>query len=100
MCQFFEFLILSRDFWGSVHYVREINLTALWNMVKAFYLLRETNKNKFETCRICRRKTAEDDNIEIYVSPNIPCNILLIFQIFFQRKTSFKFYTIREMECQ
>ena len=71
MFQFFEILILSRDSWGNVYHIREINLIFSWNLIKAFYLPNETNWKKFET-RFCRRKTAEDDNAKINISSNIP----------------------------
>ena len=44
--------------------------------MKVFYLPIKANQKKSET-RFCRRKTAEDDNAKINVSPNIPCTFLL-----------------------
>ena len=49
---------------------------------------------KYET-RFCRRKTAEDNNAKINVSPNIPCTFLLFkasafLQIFFPRNLLFR----------
>ena len=37
MSQFFEILILSHIFFGNIHYVCEINLIFLWNLIKVFY---------------------------------------------------------------
>ena len=34
-------------------------------------------RNKLKEIRFCRRKTPEDDNLKINVSPNIPCVFLL-----------------------
>ena len=76
MSQFFEILIFSHNIWGKVHYVREINLISLGTLIKTFYLPSKTNLKKIEI-RFCRRKTAEDDNAKIKVSPNIPCTMEL-----------------------
>ena len=74
--QFFEILIFSRNIWGNVHYVREINLISQGTLIKTFYIPIKTNQKKSET-RFYRRKTAEDDNATINVSANIPCTFLL-----------------------
>ena len=67
-------------------YVREINLISYRTVIKAFYLPSKTNQKKYGT-QFYRRKTAEDNNAKINVSPNIPRTFLLFkssafFQIF------------------
>ena len=65
-------------------------------LIKAFYLPRKTIWKKSET-KICRRKTAEDNNANINVPPNIPCTFLYFFffkvsaflQNFFPEKSKF-----------
>ena len=96
--QFFWILILSQDFLGNVHHV--------WNQHhfllksdKTIYLPGKTNLKKFETW-YCRRTTAENYNVKVNASLNIPCTFLLFKtitfpQIFFPRNSSFKFCTAR-----
>ena len=81
--QFFEILVFSQDICGNVHYLPEINLISWGTLIKP------RGKKKSET-QFWRRKTAEDNNAEINVSPNIPCTFLLckagwFLQIFFPR---------------
>ena len=62
-------------------------------LIKTFYLSIKTNEKVSDT-RFGRRKTAEDDNAQIYVSPNIPCTFLLFkgnafLQILFPIKSKF-----------
>ena len=59
----------------------------------------KTNQKKFQAW-FCRKKTAEDNNLKINIFLNILCTFLLFkanafLQIFFPRKTSFKFCTTR-----
>ena len=77
----------------NVHYAHEINLISYETLIKAFYLPSKKKQNKSKTW-ICGRKTAEDDNTKINVSPNIPCISLpfrssAFVQIFFLRKSKF-----------
>ena len=93
MSQFFEIIIFSQNIWGNVQYVPEINLISKRTLIKAFYLLNKTNLKKSETL-FCGQKTAEDNNAEINVSPNIPCTFLLFkasafLEIFFSRYLPF-----------
>ena len=74
MSQFFEILILRWDFCGNVHHTREMNLISSWKSEKASF---SSERNKLKEIRFCRRKTPEDDNLKINVSPNIPCAFLL-----------------------
>ena len=85
MSQFFETLKFSQDILGNVHYVCEINLISEGTLI---------SRGKKSETRFCRRKTAQDDNSKINVSPNIPCTFLLFkssafIQIFFPRKSKF-----------
>ena len=101
LSKFFEISVLSWNFWGNVYHVSEINLISSWNLIKALSLPSVTNSNKFEIW-FCRRKTSEDD-VKINVSTDIPCTFLLLkasayLQIFFPRKTSFKFCTTTYIE--
>ena len=87
MSQFFE--IFSQDIRGNIPYVPEINLISKGTLKKAFYLLRKTNSKKLET-KICRQKTAEDNNATTNISQNLPCTFLLFkasafLRIFFPR---------------
>ena len=93
MFQFFEILIFSQNIWEYVHYVLEINLFSYGSLIKASYLLSKTNYIKSETW-FCRQKTAaEDTNVKINISPNIPCTFLLfkasIFLNFFSNEFTF-----------
>ena len=88
---FFEILIFSRDIHGHIHYVPEINLSSKGTIIKAFCLPRKTIQKKSETL-FCRRKTAEGDNANTNVSPNISCTFLpykvsAFLQVFFLRKS-------------
>ena len=74
MSQFFEALILSRDFWENVHHHREISLISSWKSEKVSF---SSERNKLKEIRFCKRKPPEDDNLKINVSPNIPCAFLL-----------------------
>ena len=90
ICLFFEILIFSLAIWGNIHYVGEINLISYRTLVEAFYLPSKTNLKKSGTW-IYRRKTPEEVNVKINVSPNIPCTFLLFkasafLQIFVPRK--------------
>ena len=94
MFQFFEILIFSQNIWEYVHYVLEINLFSYGSLIKASYLLSKTNYMKSKTW-FCRQKAAaEDTNVKINVSPNIPCTFLLfkasIFITFFPMNLLFR----------
>ena len=70
--------------WNQPHFLKNSDKSHFWS--KAI-------EKKSET-RFCRRKTAEDDNAKINVSPNIPCTFLLfktsaLPQVFFPRKSKF-----------
>ena len=70
MSQFFEVLIFNQEIWGNVHYVCEINLIFKETLIKPFCLPIKASWKKSET-QFCRRKTVEDYNAKIKVSPNI-----------------------------
>ena len=95
MSQFFEVLIFNQEIWGNVHYVCEINLIFKETLIKAFYLPIKASWKKSET-QFCRRKTVEDYNAKIKVSPNIYlvhfCSSKLVhfFKFSFQEIRSFE----------
>ena len=79
MSQFFEILILSRDFLGNICHVQEINFSLnhfLMKSDKSLLFPERTNLTKFETW-FCRIMTVEDGNVKINVSPIILCTFLL-----------------------
>ena len=70
--QIFEILILSQDFLGNV-------TSCPWNqphfLMKSYKSLLSPKRNKLNIksqTRFCRRKTAEGDNVKIYISTNMP----------------------------
>ena len=62
---------------------------------KELFVSRAKQIKKKSKTLFCRRKTAEDSNAKIKVSPNIPCTVLLFkasafLQIFFPKNLLFR----------
>ena len=77
LSQFFEILSFSQDIWENVYYIPEISLSFEGTLVKVFHLPNKTNKKKKSEARFSRPKTAENDNVNINTSLNIPFTFLL-----------------------
>ena len=75
LSQFFKILIFSKDIWGNVHYVPEINLISYGTLIKAFISRAEQTK------RNLRHGFLDEGQLKtimkINVSPNMPCTFLL-----------------------
>ena len=69
---FFEILILSRDFWGNVYHVHEINLISSWNLIKAFWQIKRNWRHGF----------ADERQLKTIVKINVFTNILWTFLLF------------------